>query len=265
MQEIFLLEIFFLSDLLINILTKMALAGLILLITWVVSKILGGLVSKSVSRLGRQVAQQIRRALSWLVWFIGIVMCLGQIGLELTILLVIIALGGIALIIAFRDILLNMASREAIAIYNPFKIGDWIQVGEYFGRIIDINLISTVLVTPDNEIMHIPNSKIVNSTLINRTTTGEIRIHVPLTVDNTLDLSYIEDILIEVSNELKDDLAVDSKPEVRVVRMDNRSVQLELLLRINNPAKSKIIVSEILKRVKTRLKEIKKKISDKNQ
>lgn len=254
---LFLLEIILLSDIFINMLMKIALAGLILLVTWIVSKILGSVASKTVSRLGQQIAQQVRRAVSWLVWFIGILVCLQELGLELTILLVVIILGGVALIIALRDILLNIASREAIAVYNPFKIGDWIQVGEHFGRVVDINLINTVIVTLDNELVYIPNSKIISDMVINRTAPGEIRIHVPLTIDNTLNMSRIEEILMHVGEELKDDLAPDSKPEVRVIKMDNRSVQLELLLRINNPAKSGIITSEVLKRVKTRLGEIK--------
>lgn len=253
MHESLILQIPPLSEFLIDILIKMALAGLILLVTWIVSKILGSTLFKATSRLGHQVAHQIKRAVSWTIGLIGILVCLQYLGLELTILVAILVLGGVALIVAFRDILLNMASREAITVYNPFKIGDWIQVDEYFGRVVDVNLMNTVLVTLDNEIVHIPNSKIVNSMLVNRTAPGEIRIHVPLTVDNTVDLSKVEEILIEIGNELKDDLAPDSKPEFRVIKIDDRSVQLEFLFKINNPAKSRLITSEVLKRAKNRL------------
>lgn len=241
-----------------ELLMKIVLAGSILLITWIVSKILGGTLSKAVSRLGQQAAQQIKRAVSWLVWFIGILVCLDQLGLELTIFLVILALGGIMLMVALRDLLLNIVAREAITIYSPFKIGDWIRVGEHFGRVVDVNLMNTILVTLDNEIIHIPNSKIINSILVNRTTTEGTRIHVPLTLDGSLDLSRAEEILMEIGNEFKDELAPDSKPEVRMVNMDNRTIQLEILLRLNNPAKSGFIASEVLKKAKTRLDEIQK-------
>lgn len=247
----FQLDVSFLYDFLV----KMALAGSVLLVTLIVSKILGSVSYKAVSRLGEQVAQQVRRAVTWVTWLIGILVCLDQLGLELTILLIVILLGGVMLIVAVRDILLNIAAREALVVYSPFKIGDWVQIEEYFGRVTDINLMNTVLVTLDNEIINIPNSRIVKSTLVKRTNPEGIRIHIPLTLGNNIDLSRFDDILTDIGNELKDEFAPDSKPEFRVVKLDDQTLQLEILLRINNPAKSRFITSEVLKRVKSKLEE----------
>ncbi|MBO3754255.1 MAG: mechanosensitive ion channel family protein [Candidatus Brockarchaeota archaeon] len=250
----FQLDVSFIYDFLV----KMALAGSVLLVTLIVSKILGSISSKAVSRLGEQVAHQVKRAVSWVTWLIGILVCLDQLGLELTILLIVILLGGVMLIAAVRDILLNIAAREALAIYSPFKIGDWVQIDEYFGRVIDINLMNTVLVTLDNEVVNIPNSRIVKDIFVNRTNPGGIRIHIPLTLENTIDFSRFEDVLKDIGNELKDEFTPDSKPEFRVVKLDGQALQLEILLRINNPAKSRFIASEVLKRVKIRLEEFRK-------
>lgn len=234
-------------------LLKMVTVGLILLTTWIVSRMLSGFLSRILGKLSSQMARQAKRAVAWLVWLIGILVCLDQLGLELSILLMILVLGGIMLIVALRDILLNIASREAIAIHSPFKIGDWIQVDKYFGRVIDINWMSTVLVTLDSEVIHIPNSKIVKSTVINRTASGETRIHIPLTVDNTMDLLEVEKILMDIGNELKEELVPDSKPEVRVAGLNNHVTKLVLLLKITNPAKSRLIASEVRRRIKIKL------------
>lgn len=236
---------------------KIATVSVILIVTWIVSKIISGFSSKALSKLSPKVAQQVKSAVTWLIWLIGLLICLDQLGLELTILLAILILGGILLIVALRDVLLNIVSHEAITIYNPFKIGDWIQVGKYFGRIVDINWMNTVLITLDNEIVHIPNSRIIKNMVVNRTASGEIRIHVPLTVEDTMDLSEVEKILIGVGNELKEELAPDSNPEVRVTSVSNQCVKLELLLRITNPAKSRLIASDVRKRAKMKLDELK--------
>ncbi|MEM2087957.1 MAG: mechanosensitive ion channel [Thermoproteota archaeon] len=231
--------------------------SVILIATWIVSKIIGGFSSKALSKLSPKVAQQVKSAVTWLIWLIGLLICLDQLGLELTIVLTILILGGILLIVALRDILLNIVSHEAITIYNPFKIGDWVQVDKYFGRIADINWMNTVLITLDNEIVHIPNSRIVKNMVVNGTASGETRIHVPLTVEDTMNLGEVEKILIDIGNELKEELAPDFNPEVRVIAISNHSIKLELLLRITNPAKSRLIASEVQKRAKMKLDELK--------
>jgi small-conductance mechanosensitive channel len=244
-----------------ELLLKLATVGVILIATWIVSRILGSFVSKAVGKINPNVARQARRIVTWLTWLIGILIGLDQLGLELTMLLVILTLGGIILVISFRDILSNAASREIITAYNLFKIGDWIQVGKCFGRVVDVNWIVTTLMTLDNEMVHIPNSEITKSTVINRTAPGETRISVPLTVDDTLDLSGVEKILLEIGTELSEDLAPDSKPEVRVTDVNNRAVKLALLLKINNPAKGSLIASEVRKKAKERLDAVRGKTS----
>jgi len=231
----------------------------ILLAAWVISKILGSFISKAVGKLSQNVARQTRRIVTWLIWLIGILVGLDQLGLELTILLVIVTLGGIIIVITLRDILSNVASHEVITAYSPFKIGDWIQVGKCFGRVVDITWMDTILMTPDNEMVYIPNSKITKTVVINRTTPGGIRISVPLTVDNTLDLSKVEKTLLEVGTELSEELIPDSKPEVRVTEVNNHSIKLALLLKINNPAKGRLIASEVRKKTKKALDELQRK------
>jgi small-conductance mechanosensitive channel len=113
--------------------------------------------------------------------------------------------------------------------------------------------------TPDNETVYIPNSRITQSIVINRTTPGGIRISVPITIDKEMDLSDVEKNLIEIGNELGEELAPDTKPEVRVTNVNERSVRLALLLGINNPAKGRLISSEVRKRAKERLDKIRRK------
>lgn len=236
-----------------ELLLRLAIFGLILLITYIISRVAGPLVSKAFGKDNPTFGRQARRVATWLIWVVGAIVGLGELGLDLTLLLVIVALTGILLLFAIRDILANWGSYEAVSVYKPFKIGDWIQVGECFGRVVDINYMDTVLMTSDNETVYIPNRRITQSTVINRTTLGGIRISVVLTVSVNLKLSDVEEALLEIGDDLKEELVPDSKPEVRVLSMNEHSIKLALLLRINNPAKTRFIASEVRKRAKNRI------------
>jgi len=239
-----------------ELLLKLALVGLILLATWIISRILRSLVSKGSGRLSPSISRQTRRIVTWVTWIVGILIALSQLGLDLTMLLIAVILSGIVLAIALRHVLSNLVSYEVINLYEPFKIGDWVQVGKYFGRVVDITWIDTVLMTPDNETVYVPNSKITQSIVINKTTPGGTRIAVNIVINKALDLSEVEKTLLDIGSELKEELVPDFVPEVRVTDLNTQSVRLALLLKINNPAKGKLIASKVRKRAKERLDEI---------
>ena len=115
--------------------------------------------------------------------------------------------------------------------------------------------------TPDNEIVYVPNSKITQSVVTNKTAPGGTRISVTIVVDKTLNLSEVEKALLSIGNELKEELISDSEPEVRMTNLNTQSVKLALLLKINNPAKGKLIASEVRKKAKERFDEMQRKTS----
>jgi hypothetical protein len=71
-----------------------------------------------------------------------------------------------------------------------------------------------------------------------------------------MDLFEVERIMLDVGAEMGEALMPDSKPEVRVTHMDERSVKVELLLRISNPAREAFVASEVRKRAAKKLKEV---------
>ncbi len=242
-----------------ELLLKIAIVSLILLATWIISIILRNLVLKAKGKLSPSMSRQIRRLVSWITWFVGILIALSQVGLDLTILLISVALGAIVLAIALRQVLSNLVSYEVIKSYEPFKLGDWVQVGKFFGRVVDITWVDTVLMTPDNETVYVPNSKITQNIIINKTTPGGTRIAISILISRALDLSEVETALLDIGSELKEELIPEFVPEVRVTNLSSQSVRLALLLRINNPAKGKLIASRVRKRAKERLDEIQQK------
>jgi small conductance mechanosensitive channel len=241
-----------------ELLLNLGILALILVATWIVAKILGILVSRVLERTNQNVARQAKRVVVWLTWLLGISIGLNQLGSTLTLPVMIIVI-AVVVIIALRDVLLDAIAHEVITTYNPFKIGDWIQVGKFFGRVVDITWTNTVLMTPNSEMVYIPNSTLTKNIVVNRTTQSGVRISVSLRMEKSLDFSEVEKSLLEIGEELGEELATDSKPEVRLIDLENSSMKVALLLRINNPAKGKILASEVRKRMKMKLEELQRR------
>jgi len=248
-------------DFLLQLLYRAAIIAFILITTWIATKIVGSLISRILVKLRPRLSTQIKSITTLMIWLTGILIVLNQIGLELVVLLLIMAIGGSVIIIALRDVLPSIVSYNIITIYEPFKIGDWIQVDGCLGRVVNLTWMNTVLLTRDNERVYMPNLKIVRDVVLNRTVQGGTRISVPLTVDRSLDLSEVERILSEVHAELSDELIPDYKPEILVNDVDGKNVKVELLLKIANPARDAFISSEVIKRAIKKLDEAKGRIS----
>jgi small conductance mechanosensitive channel len=161
------------------------------------------------------------------------------------VLLLILFLGGVAIIVAYRNILTDMAASQFISTYQSFKVGEWIAVQDYYGRVIERNLIQTKILTSDNEIVIVPNSTLLKRSVVNRSRSGGLRVQIPVTVDSKFDLKNVEKNLLEIGQEMKTDLVPDAPPQVRVTQVTSQEAHLVLMLRITNPAKRDQLISDV--------------------
>ena len=137
------------------------------------------LVSRGVAKLARSTLQQrltspllvdiAARALALPVILIGIYLVLQLAGLTR---LAVTVLGGTGLIgivlgLAFRDIAENSLASILLSMRNPFRTGDWIQLGEYQGIVQNLNMRTTILMTLDGNHVQIPNSLVFKSIITN--------------------------------------------------------------------------------------------------
>lgn len=192
---------------------------------------------------------------SWAIWILGLTLVLTQLDVPLNMLLLILFLGGSAIIVAYRNILTDMAASQFLSTYSSFKVGEWIEVQDHYGRVIERNLIQTKILTSDNEIVIVPNSTLLLRSVINRSRSGGLRIQVPVMVDNKFDLKDVEKNLIEIGQEMKTDLVPDAPPQVRVTQVTPQQTHLVLMLRITNPAKRDQLISDVQEEFYERLSE----------
>ena len=240
----------------VELFLRLAFFAAILAATYVAVRVLTSLLGRFTKGEPPALVLHMQRFVSWSIWTIGIVIALSELGLESTIFVALLGLAGIALIIGFRNVLADLVAREFLATYRPFKVGDWIQVGDHYGRVVEINAIDTNLITPDNELAIIPNSMLIRRVIVNRTKAGSLRLRIPVQISRTYDILKIEEELLRIGATIEKELATDRKPEVRVVEVEEDKVRLNLILWTMNPAKKDMIVSEVKKRIHNMLNEL---------
>ena len=144
---------------------------IVLDITWVFARLIGGLLE---IYLGKESTGQthkmmpiIKRTALVLVWIIGIVMSLSNIGVNISALLGTLGIGGIAFALAAQDTVKNIFGAFTIFTDKPFNIGDTIRVDNFEGTVIDVGARSTKIMDYDKRIITFPNYKITDANIIN--------------------------------------------------------------------------------------------------
>src|SRR6267378_1898786 len=219
-----------------------------LLITFLVVRFYRVIIRRAAGSVPSGLVASLQQIGSWAIWIFGIIIVLNQLNVAINVLLLILFLGGVAIIVAYRNILTDMAASQFISTYQPFKVGEWIEIQDYYGRVIERNLIQTKILTSDNEIVIVPNSTLLKRSVINRTRSGALRIQIPVAVSREIDLTKMESQLLHIAEEMKVDLVPDTTPQVRVAQVTPQETQLVLLLQIANPAKRDQIISGVQKK-----------------
>lgn len=221
---------------------------LIIILTYLVVRFYRIIITRIAGTVPSGLVASLQQIGSWAIWVLGVIIILNTLNVSILLLLVLLFLGGLTMITAYRHILTDMAASQFVSTYQPFKVGEWIEVQDYYGRVIERNLIQTKILTADNEIVIIPNSTLLKRSVINRTRSGALRVQIPVVVSTEIDLAKIEDQLLHIAEEMKVDLLLDTTPQVRVTQVTPQETQLLLLLQIANPAKRDQIISGVQKK-----------------
>lgn len=102
-----------------------------------------------------------------IILFISI---LGMVGIEMTTFIAMLTAASLAIAMAFNGTLSNFAGGIMILFFKPFKIGDFIEAQGYMGSVKEIQIFVTILTTPDNKTIIIPNGPLSNGSLTNFST-----------------------------------------------------------------------------------------------
>jgi small-conductance mechanosensitive channel len=174
---------------------------------------------------GRQAVGAITR---YLIIFVGFLMILQTVGINLTTLNVIAGALGIGIGFGLQNVASNFISGLIILLERPIKIGDRIEVGGVEGDVIEVGARSTTVVTNDNIAIIVPNSKFITENVVNWKYTGaKVRFRVPVSVAYGSDVRLVEKVLLEVAHE-NPNVLEDPPPVVRFLEFGDNGLLFEL-------------------------------------
>lgn len=171
---------------------------------------------------------------TYLIMGLAIVLALGELGVQTGSLIALVGAAGLAIALALQDTLKAVASGVMLAIFRPYRIGDWVNVAGMEGEVTDITPFRTTIKPVTNNAVSLPNDKVWTDAISNSSRFARRRL------DLYLDVSYEDDtdFAIETTRDAVNDLPrVLAKQEtwVGVHAFRDSSVQLRCRVWVTMP------------------------------
>ena len=192
-----------------DILENVAYFLLVIDLTAILSRVVDALISevimpiteKSESSFDNQLIPVIQKGVRSIIWALGVIIGLDNIGFDITAMIAGLGIGGLALALAAQDSVKNIFAGIMIFLDKPFKIKDRIQVDGFDGTVEEVGLRSTRLRTLEGRIVTIPNSRFTDNSVTNVTSQPalKVKLNLGLTYDtNEDDMQKAIDILEDI-------------------------------------------------------------------
>jgi small conductance mechanosensitive channel len=124
----------------------------------------------------------------------------GMVGIQTTSFIAILGAAGLAVGLALQGTMQNFAGGVIILIFKPYKVGHLIDAQGHLGTVKEIQIFVTILLTPENKTVIIPNGAISNGNITNYTMEGLIRVDMAFGISYDSDIKKAKDVLMEVMN-----------------------------------------------------------------
>ena len=203
---------------------------LTVILFWLSNKLKNLLIERVLGRthldLGARVA--IGTMTRYVLLFVGSLIILQTVGINLTTLNVLAGAIGIGVGFGLQNVASNFISGLIIMFERPIKIGDRIEVGDINGKVTGIGARSTTVRTNDNITIIVPNSKFIVENVVNWSFEENIvRFRIAVGVAYDSDIRLVKNLLLEVARENKDVLE-EPKSAVRLMEFGDSSINLQL-------------------------------------
>ena len=181
-----------------RIVVTIAIAVLIIII----AKILCYIIKRTLKKIANRglkftmiMAQLVSKLCSALIWIIAIVAVLGIFGIDLTPVLAGLGITGVVLGFALQESISSLFSGVMIAINNPFRVGDWVDIGDISGTVVAMDLMCVTLSAGDNKKITMNNKNVWGNTIINYSYIDKRRLDMTVTVRYSDDLEKAKDTI----------------------------------------------------------------------
>lgn len=190
---------------------------------WVVGK-LAGLVNRLLDKkMDTEVAKFLGALVHILLFAFVVIAALDQLGVQTTSLVAILGAAGLAVGLALKDSLGNFAAGVMIILFRPFRVGHYVEAGGTAGIVQEIKIFATIMTSPDNKVITVPNGAILADTITNYSEKPTRRVDMVFGVSYDSDLSLVKKIL-EEALATDERILKDPAPVIVVGELTNCSV-----------------------------------------
>ncbi len=169
---------------LIDFAPKLVGAIAVLIIGMWIAKRLANVIEKLLNRssLGPELSGFFMSMASIILKFVVVLIALGILGFEVSAVIGILAGAVFAIGLALQGFLGNFASGITIVFFKPYRVGDWVQIADFFGKVESIQIFNTTLITPGDKTLIIPNGKVTDDVITNFSMKGHMRLELSVTM-----------------------------------------------------------------------------------
>lgn len=132
------------------------------------------------------------------LWVLLIVAVVGTLGVNTTSLAALLAAGGMAIGMALSGTVQNFAGGIMLLVFRPFKVGDFIETQGYSGKVTEVTIVNTKMLTTDNRLIILPNGTLSNGNINNITGRHLRRVDIPVSVEYGSDAALVKKALLEL-------------------------------------------------------------------
>jgi small conductance mechanosensitive channel len=203
------------SDLLVQYGVNIISAVLILFIGNIIVKAVANSVSKVLEKknMDKAVVEFVHGLVRYLLFVIVLIAALGRVGVQTASVVAVIGAAGLAVGLALQGSLSNFAAGVLIVAFRPFKSGDYVEIGGVAGSVEAIQIFQTVLKTPDNKMVVVPNSGVIGSPITNYSRHETRRVDLVIGVSYSADLKQTKQVIRDV---LEKDTRILKDPDIQI-------------------------------------------------
>lgn len=192
----------------------------------IAARIILGIVNRLLnkSRLEQTLSRFIGSMLKVVVYFVAVLIVLSTLGVDVTSLVALLSVAGLAVSLALQNTLSNLAGGIQLLLTKPFEAGNYVEAGANSGTVQEVGLAYTTLVTPDNKVVYVPNSDIAGARIINYNGKDTRRVDLKVTASYESPIQTVKDT---IGGLLSADSRVlsDPAPFVRVSNYGSSSIE----------------------------------------
>jgi small conductance mechanosensitive channel len=182
--------------------------------------------------------------LIWLLRVLLFVTFISKLGIETASFVAIIGAAGLAIGLSLQGSLSNFAGGILIILFKPFEVDDNIEAQGVSGKVIEIQIFVTKLLTANNQVIFIPNGALSNGNIVNHSLEAIRRADIAIAISYDSDLKKVKEMLLAIlSNNEK--VLQEPAPAVEVIALTETAIKLAIRPWANNEDLSSVIADTL--------------------